>query len=154
VRQLNVSIPLQAPASFTLAFLRTYFQAQARGVAAAKIRLRLPTHAVTGGIAVEKTVEAEVSYVLGHGAPDALQISWVPEASGAFPRFQGTFTASPETEETCRLSLSGRYAVPGGVPGDMFDVVVGRRIARSSIGDFVERLGTAAEADYRTRCSL
>jgi hypothetical protein len=154
MRVLTVSVPVEAPAGFTLAFLQTYFREATHGAQTAKVRLRLPTLTAVGGVSVEKTVEADVKYELGHGKPAALEVAWTPEASGAFPKFSGAFHASDDSPTACRLVLTGTYAAPGGAAGGVFDAIVGRRIARATIAELLERLALAAAKDYAIRSTL
>jgi hypothetical protein len=154
MRHLTVSLTVSAPAGFTLAFVREFFEERTRDAGAAGLALRLPFPAAAGGAALEKTVMIHAGYVAGKGAPDSFEIAWTPDGTSAFPRFEGAFTTTPAGEETCRLSLTGTYEVPGGLPGGAFDAVVGQRIARATIGELLQRVCRAAEADYRTRLGM
>jgi hypothetical protein len=148
---LSVSLTVAAPAGFTLAFAQRYFQERARELGDSGLALRLPLHAAGGGAPVEKTVAVHAGYVFEHASPDSFAISWSPDGSSAFPRFEGTFSTIPAAEETCRLSLTGNY---DGIPGGAFDAVAGQRIARATIGELLERLCGATEAEYRTRVEI
>ena len=118
------------------------------------MRLRVPMRDAFGGLSLEKAVDADVRYVVGHGAPDALGIDWMPQGAAAFPHFSGALAAVAAGSEACRLTLSGAYAPPGGIAGKAFDAVVGNRIARASLADLLHRLGSFAEHDYRLRVAL
>ena len=75
---------------------------------------------------------------------DALEIDW---AAGTrfFPDFHGALRLRIDTVETTRLSLEGTYEPPMGPFGRVFDLLVGRRIARATMRDLLRRLGDAME---------
>jgi hypothetical protein len=54
-------------------------------------------------------------------------------------------------EDTCTLSMAGTYDVPGGVAGQLFDAVIGVRIARGTIEQLLAQFRDAIEADYTER---
>lgn len=152
--RLTVSAPVAAPAAFTLAFLRSYFEGRSSDVAADSLRLRVPMRETMGGLALETAVDTDVRYVPGHGAPDVLGIDWTPQGTHALPPFNGALATVSAGSDRCRLTLSGAYAPPGGVAGKAFDALVGNRIARASLVDLLHRLGSLAEHDYRLRTTL
>ena len=60
------------------------------------------------------------------------------------PGFAGTLTLSAgEDYNECSLRLDGAYEPPGGLPGALFDELVGRRIAHSTLTGLLE--GVAQE---------
>ena len=75
---------------------------------------------------------------------DALEIDWVA-GTRFFPDFHGVLSLRIDTVESTKLSLDGTYQPPFGVPGLAFDLLVGRRIARATMRDLLERLGNAME---------
>jgi hypothetical protein len=84
-------------------------------------------------------------------AHDALEIDW---AAGTrfFPDFHGALRLRIDSVETTRLSLEGTYQPPFGPFGRLFDLAIGRRIARATMGDLLRRLGDAMErreAEFR-----
>ena len=138
MRRLTASVPVRAPSGFTLAFAWSYFKQQAEVPGTSNLPLRLPLDAIARGLAL----------------PDAIDISWAPEESAAFPTFSGSLRTSSENDGDCRLTLEGTYTAPGGIAGAAFDMVVGGRIARATIHALLEQVRAAAEADYRTRSAL
>jgi hypothetical protein len=150
---LTVRTPVGTPRGFALAFAWTYFQQRAHSTGTGGLPLRLPLDAVAAGLSVNKPVTLEARCIESDGAPDAIGISWTPQGTTAFPRFEGTLTVAAEGEAS-RLALTGNYAAPGGIAGAAFDAVVGRRIARATIEALLQQLRVAAEADYRMRVAL
>jgi hypothetical protein len=154
MRSLSVSVPLGTPSGFALAFLRTFFDGHKNGPAQPQFGLRVPLGTVASGLTIDKPVTFQLAYVKNPSGEHALEISWRTPESKAFPHFSGCFAATPEGENTCRLSLTGSYSAPGGVAGSIFDAAVGKRIARSTIEGLLQRLAAAAEADYQTRLAM
>ena len=75
---------------------------------------------------------------------DALEIHWIA-GTRFFPEFRGVLRLRIESVEATRLTLKGTYQPPFGAPGRVFDLIVGRRIARATLSDLLRRLGDAME---------
>jgi hypothetical protein len=115
-------------------------------------RLRVP---VPGVDSAEKGVEKDVVITYGVGQ-DPLHfdqpwtVHWTPANGGPFPEFNGTLTVrADEDYTTCALELRGAYEPPLGVPGALFDTVLGSRIASSTAREFLKEIGTRIETRYR-----
>jgi hypothetical protein len=76
---------------------------------------------------------------------DALEIDWYA-GTRFFPDFNGALRLRIESVDTTRLSLEGTYRPPFGRFGSVFDLLIGRRIARATMRDLLRRLGEAMEA--------
>jgi len=111
--------------------------------------LRVPTHfwppfmrrrvAVTFGLHLD-VAEAGRRH-------DEIHLSW-SAGTPMLPDFRGTLRfriAGSGTE----VLVEGSYRVPFGVLGSLFDDVVGRHIARASIGDLTRRIADALEVQER-----
>ena len=86
---------------------------------------------------------------------DALEIDW-SAGTRFFPEFQGVLRLRIASVETTRLSLEGTYQPPFGPFGIVFDLAIGRRIARATMRDLLERLADAMErreAEFRAGAS-
>jgi hypothetical protein len=84
-------------------------------------------------------------------AHDQLEISWTA-GTRFFPDFRGTLQLRIASVEETRLTLEGTYRPPFGAAGRVFDALLGRRIARATMRDLLERLADAMErreAAYR-----
>lgn len=77
-------------------------------------------------------------------AHDALEIDWTA-GTRFFPDFHGALRLRIASVEETRLTLEGTYRPPFGAFGTVFDLVVGRRIARATLRDLLRRLGDAME---------
>lgn len=61
------------------------------------------------------------------------RVHWEAEDGGPFPVYVGELTIGADDDYNAFwFVLDGTYAPPGGVPGHVFDAVIGRRIAASS----------------------
>jgi len=80
-------------------------------------------------------------------AHDALEIDWTA-GTRFFPDFQGALRLRIASVEETRLTLEGSYQPPFGAFGAVFDLVVGRRIARATMRDLLRRLGDSMELRY------
>jgi hypothetical protein len=101
------------------------------------------------------SVHQEVT--LEHGVPRptdtglVLPVTW--HATGRerlLPTFRGELEVSDAGPGTC-LRLTGIYTVPLGVVGRFGDGVLGRRLARGSLGALVTRLAGGLEAEVERR---
>jgi hypothetical protein len=150
VRDLSASIPVRTPAGFAVAFLNTYMSDRGGEGGKANLPLR---HTITqlAGLTLERDVTVQVEYLPQPGDATAeLRVAWEPDA-GLFPSFSGILRAQPTGDTDCVLTLDGTYDAPGGVAGQLFDAVIGVRIAHGTLEELLEQLRAAIEADYRTR---
>ncbi len=150
MRELSASISVRAPSGFSLAFLNTYVGdlSDADGDSIMAMRYTLTQLA---GLTLERDVTVRVEYVAQpEDEPAVLNIAWEPDA-GLFPSFEGTLHAKPAGKNACTLTIGGTYDAPGGPAGQLFDAVVGVRIAHGTLDHLLARLRDAIEADYKKR---
>jgi hypothetical protein len=150
VRELSASVPVKAPSGFALAFLNTYVRDRAGidGDSCLPLRYTL-TH--LAGLTLERDVAVRVEYVLrGQDIPATLDIAWEPDAS-LFPSFKGALRADATGKAECTLIIDGQYDAPGGVAGQLFDAVLGVRIAQATIVQLLEQFRDVVEDDYKKR---
>jgi hypothetical protein len=150
VRELSASISVRAPSGFSLAFLNTYVSDLSTDAGDSKMAMRY-TLTQLAGLTLERDVTVRVEYVAQSGdEPSELFIAWEPDAS-LFPSFKGMLHAKPAAKDACTLTITGTYDVPGGAAGQLFDAVVGVRIAHGTLDHLLARLRDAIEADYKKR---
>jgi hypothetical protein len=152
VRRLTQTVPVKAPSSFALAFMSTYFLERGPQSAGAELALRFPLPKIfIDGLTLEKRVIVHLRYNRGTGG-ESLAIGWEPLGEGAsLPSFDGALVAAPETESTCRLTILGGYTPPGGIPGVLFDRLLGFRIANATIAALIAQFKESIETDYAIR---
>jgi hypothetical protein len=79
-------------------------------------------------------------------------VRWQPEDDGPYPVFKGELTIGGDNDySTFWLVLEGEYAPPGGVAGEVFDAVIGHRIARASARGLLREIRTEIESDFAAR---
>ncbi len=149
MRELTVSVDVKAPSGFAVAFLSTYVEDLGRGQDGAVMPLRYTIEQL-GGLKLERDVTVRVEYRPEEGGPAHLDIAWEPDGS-LFPSFSGTLYTDATGDKTCSMRIDGTYDAPGGVPGQLFDAVVGVRIARGTIEELLAQFRDAIEADYQRR---
>jgi len=65
------------------------------------------------------------------------------------PGFSGTLTLSAgEDYHECSLLLDGAYEPPGGLPGVVFDQLLGRRIAHSTLTGLLEGVAQELQREH------
>ena len=69
----------------------------------------------------------------------------------AFPGFQGRMSVDPDSLGTSRLSLEGRYELPMQLFGRLFDAALTPGIAKRSLENFLDEIGSACEARVNQR---
>lgn len=78
------------------------------------------------------------------------KIHWTPAEGGPYPDFDGELTVrADEDYPTSILELTGSYRPPLGVPGAIFDAVLGKRIAEATARELLRTIGENMEARYR-----
>jgi len=82
---------------------------------------------------------------------DALLIAWRPQTRRMFPDFHGVLTVRPR-HHGAFLHLNGQYEPPFGSAGKVFDAIVGRSIARSTLTHLLNDLALDIETQYQEEC--
>ncbi len=149
MRELTVTLDVKAPSGFAVAFLNTYVQDLGRGQDGAVLPLRY-TIKQLGGLKLERDVTVRVEYLPAEGGPAHLEIAWEPDGT-LFPSFTGKLHTDATGDATCAMTIDGTYDAPGGAPGQLFDAVVGVRIARGTIEELLVQFRDVIEADYKRR---
>lgn len=79
---------------------------------------------------------------------DALMVEW-RAGTHLLPHFHGTLRLRIASVESTALRLEGAYRPPLGFAGRIFDRILGRRIARSTMAELLGRLVEAMERRER-----
>jgi len=99
-------------------------------------------------IVIECEVLLKMSAVKTTAALEVIEVLWRPLGGEPCPEFKGTLCAEPLFQGSCRLTLSGEYVPPGGIPGAAFDALFGHHIAEQSIRDLLQTFKTDMERLY------
>lgn len=78
---------------------------------------------------------------------EALVLHWKAQAKIPVPEMSGLLTVRPSGPLT-QLRVEGQYEPPFGLPGRLFDVLVGRYITRRTLRLFLAELRTFIEAEW------
>lgn len=74
------------------------------------------------------------------------KVHWSAEGGGPFPVFDGVLTVGGDEDYNAFwLTLEGVYVPPGGVVGQVFDAVIGRRIAEATARGLLAQVRDGSE---------
>jgi hypothetical protein len=90
-------------------------------------------------VAMQRPDEAEPGR-----AHDAFEVCWTA-GTRFFPDFRGTLRLRIASVDETLLTLDGEYRAPFGAFGTVFDALIGRRIAKATMRDLLDRLARAME---------
>ncbi len=79
---------------------------------------------------------------------DAMLLEW-RAGTRLFPQFHGTLRLRIDTVDSTLLTFEGAYRVPLGAPGIIFNAIIGKRIAESTMSDLLGRIVAALERRER-----
>lgn len=116
-------------------------------------RFRVPLGAVIGSTTeVQQEVEVELELPRAEGDMVTTPISWHPVAhERMLPSFDGELVLRSCGAGRTEMSLRGAYLVPLGPIGRFGDGVAGRRIARRSITDLLDRIARNLDEEVDRR---
>jgi hypothetical protein len=139
--------PNQAPE-----YLERFFSMQTQGSEGKIIvPLRAPMDVAGFTRSLEKSVNVVISAArTGTDMIPRIALRWEPASGGPFPTFQGTLALEADEDySACALVLRGDYTPPLGIAGKTFDAAFGRRIARATARELLERIREFIEAAYQ-----
>ena len=93
----------------------------------------------------EAVVTLKPEHLPGDMTPHFL-VDWKDAQAGPYPHFHGKLNvAGDEDYNAFWLVLTGEYAPPGGIGGQVFDAVIGKRIAEKTAHGLLEEIATQTE---------
>lgn len=147
--RLREQIAIECSVDETMARVVAYFRTLEGPDGVAHFRLRVPVKGVSGELGLYIDREVRVDAHLGRdddNLNDLIRIVWDSEGSVIFPVFTGVLIAWGEADPLrCFIELDGDYKPPLGAAGEVFDEVIGRRIALSTAHEFLADLKYAVE---------
>ncbi len=151
--RLRQQMAVACPVTEAEARLEVYFEGLPSADGVARIRLRVPVggSAAVLGLSLDREVRVEATRTCDQRHPnEVVRITWRPEGKAVFPQFEGTLAARAADESgSCYIALEGGYLPPFGVAGQVFDEVIGRRIAESTAREFLKDVKRAIESPPR-----
>ena len=131
---------VHAPLASAKRFLERFFDAHC-GVQGEDAHVTL--HA--GEIARDAVVTLTPAHRPGDMTP-RYAVDWKDAADGPYPHFHGTLTVTGDEDySSFWLVLEGEYAPPGGIGGQIFDAVIGKRIAEHTAGGLLAEIRDESE---------
>ena len=83
------------------------------------------------------------------------RVHWEADGGGPYPAFDGELVVGSDDDyATFVLRLEGQYLPPGGAAGRMFDAVIGRRLAESTVRTLLHQIATTVESHFNREESL
>jgi len=113
-----------------------------RTAEALPILIRVPL----ADLALDREIVVRLSDLPSNVIDHVMHVSWSAKGGGPYPTFFGSLTCLPVTATSSRIEVEGIYTIPGGIAGQAFDAVVGRRIALTAAHSLLERLQSVVEA--------
>ena len=142
----------QCPFSVAHDYAEDFFR-----IAEREIDVRVPVRDFIRGIGTQVREPVKLVFALHPdetepGRPhDAMLLEW-RAGTRLFPEFHGTLRLRIESVDSTRLTLEGAYRPPLGLLGTVFDIMLGRHIARATMNELLDRVARALErreAEYR-----
>lgn len=146
--RVSVNCPYEQSGPFLMAHLGDLTKSESGSEGAFRLTLPVSELGLPGGVSLTRDVDAHfVPLKEPQGGSKFAAVHWVPVGGGPFPQLLGLFGIEADADpKKCTLVLEGNYDPPMGVAGDLFDAVVGRKIAKSSIHELLKALAHVLEA--------
>lgn len=146
VSRVLVQRSTRCPFSVAHEYAAAFFARAAAGDAEVGVPLKslVPTlggrlHEPVRIVAMQRPDDAEPGR-----AHDAFEVCWTA-GTHFFPDFRGTLRLRIASVDETLLALEGEYRPPFGALGAVFDALIGRRIARATMCDLLDRLAVEME---------
>jgi hypothetical protein len=83
-----------------------------------------------------------------------MDVQWGPHDGGPYPFFTGRLTVKDMGGNFCRLDLDGTYEPPLNFAGQLFDAVVGHRVAIAACSQLLNDIKTGFELAFQTGMTI
>ena len=110
----------------------------------------VPLRIEVGDLIVERRVDLVLKHARAYPGYEIMDIQWAPHDGGPYPIFKGILSVEETGGNFCRLDLDGKYEPPLGIAGQVFDHVVGHRIAITAARHLLEEIKTGFELAFQT----
>lgn len=151
---INERIRVNSPFGRSPLYLNRYLgtlEKVASGKTCVRLQAPLKDAGLPSGLVLAKDVTAEFDHTDSPGGlVDKTNVSWQPQGDGPYPTFHGSITIGADEDYGASwLMLAGSYEPPFGVVGELFDMAIGKRIAKATARELLERLRDALESAHR-----
>lgn len=136
MKELRERAPVGCPVDQTEAGLRAFFAARQDADGLTRMHLRVP---MDGTLSLDREVRVEARAGRDEdNLNNVVRIAWEPEETVIFPRFEGVLLAWGEDDpQHSFIELRGHYTPPLGAAGQVFDDVIGYKIAQTTAREFL-----------------
>jgi len=142
-------MPVERSVKQSHAALERFFRSLEASDGVARLRLHVPMRVTAKqyGLSIDREVRIEARPVRNPGQEaEVMEISWVPEGTAMFPRFDGRlFVTGFGNAAMSYVELDGHYTPPFGAAGQVFDAAIGQRIAQATAREFLADLKATIE---------
>lgn len=148
MKELRERIAVGCPVEDVEAGLIGFFEAREDANGTTRMRLRVPMDDM---VALEREVRFEAHQTRDEqNLNNLIRIAWQPEGSVMFPRFEGTLVVWGEEDPAQSfIELAGHYTPPLGAAGQIFDEIIGFKIAQTTAQQFLTEIKREIEARGR-----
>ncbi len=131
-----------------------YFTVHRRGQTPGTFTLTVDTSKVGLPGKVQARHDVRIHYELSQGADGhaVINLTWDPD-DRFVPKYTGVLSGAILEDGSSRLTLAGKYGVPLGPVGAVFDAILGRRIAAATVHAFLADIKEFIESDYKVLAS-
>ncbi len=145
MKELRERIAVGCPVEDVEAGLIGFFEAREDANGTTRMRLRVPMDDM---VALEREVRFEAHQTRDEqNLNNLIRIAWQPEGSVMFPRFEGTLVVWGEEDPAQSfIELAGHYTPPLGAAGQIFDEIIGFKIAQTTAQQFLTEIKREIEA--------
>jgi hypothetical protein len=151
VRAVAVHAYAACPFSIAGEYAVEYLKRAETGQAEAEIHVPVRFFPAFVRRRVDVSFSLHIDVLEGGRAHDEIRMRW-KSGSPLLPDFSGTLRFRIAGKGT-DINLDGTYRVPFGTLGRIFDLALGRHIARVSLGDLALRIARALEENERAWCA-
>lgn len=150
IRTVNVQCPVSQAKMHLDHFFDEHVVAKDEADGAKSATLTLKAPGFPGGATLQHDVNVRL---LRHKRPvdafDTIDVNWEVPDSTMYPRFAGTLSVEANDDyNTFTLALRGAYTPPAGIVGQVFDAVVGHRIAEATADHLLGEMRDSIEHSF------
>ncbi len=147
---LREHVDVKCPRYYLIHHAERYFTVHRRGQPPGTFSLTVDVRKVGLPGKIQARHEVRMRYEISEGADGhgVIGLTWDPD-DRFVPRFAGVLSGERLEDGKSRLTLGGKYDVPFGPVGAVFDAILGHRIAAVTADAFLQDIKQFIESDYQ-----